>query len=217
MCTTENLSFRSAKLMFYREAVFLRAYLREGAKIYALYLQVGCSHLDWQVSSAAQIFNFLSPLFPAVAELTIDHREHSASSEAHDEADRTFWRDILRSFGNVRRLLVRDGLLKEFSRSLQVDGGESPLELLPVLTELSYPGSSDAGDGLTAFLDARRSAGRPVKLARRKRLLPPAMVRDELDWGTLPMAMILGSGSHTQFVRVIRASSGQRSHTPADS
>jgi hypothetical protein len=183
MGTTENLSFRSAKLMSHREAVFLRAYPQEGAKIYALYLQVGCSHLDWQVSSAAQIFNVLSPLFSSVAELTIDHREHSTSSEAHDEADRTFWRDILRSFGNVRRLLVRDGLVKEFSRSLQLDGGESPLELLPALTELSYPGSSDAGDGFTAFLDARRSAGRPVKLARRKRLLPPAVMRDE--WGTL--------------------------------
>jgi hypothetical protein len=120
-----------------------------------------------------------------VAELTIDRREHSTSSEAHDEADRTFRREILRSFGNVRRLLVRDGLVKEFSRSLQLDGG-SPLELLPVLTELAYPGSSYAGDGLTAFLDARRRAGRPVKLGRRKRLLPPAIVRDELDRGTLP-------------------------------
>jgi hypothetical protein len=186
MGTTENLSFRSAKLMFHREAVFLRGYPQEGAKIYALYLQVGCSHLDWQESSAAQIFNFLGPLFTSVAELTIDHRAHSASSEAHNEADRTFWREILRSFGNVRRLLVRDGLVKEFSRSLQLDGGESPLELLPVLTELAYPGSSDAGDGFTAFLDGRRSAGRPVKLARRKRLLPPAMVRDELDRRTLP-------------------------------
>jgi hypothetical protein len=95
MGTTENLSFRSAKLMFHREAVFLRAYPQEGAKIYVLYLQVGCNYLDWQVSSAAQIFNFLSPLFSAVlfsavAELTIDHRAHSTSSEAHDEADRTF-------------------------------------------------------------------------------------------------------------------------------
>jgi hypothetical protein len=186
MGTTENLSFRSAKLTSHREAVFLRAYPQERAKIYALYLQVCCSHLDWQVSSAAQIFNILSPLFSAVAELTIDHRAHSTSSETHDEADRRFWRDILRSFGNVRRLLVRDGLVKEFSRSLQLDAGESPLELLPALTELSYPRSSDAGDGFTGFLDARRSAGRPVKLARRKRLLPPAMVRDELDWETLP-------------------------------
>jgi hypothetical protein len=77
MGTTENLSFRSAKLMFHREAVFLRAYPQEGAKIYVLYLQVGCNYLNWQVSSAAQIFNFLSPLFSAVAELTVDHRAHS--------------------------------------------------------------------------------------------------------------------------------------------
>ncbi|KAI0290791.1 hypothetical protein BC826DRAFT_1025269, partial [Russula brevipes] len=46
MGTTEDLSFRSAKLMFHREAVFLRAYPHKGAKIYAPYLQVGCSHLD---------------------------------------------------------------------------------------------------------------------------------------------------------------------------
>ncbi|KAI0290770.1 hypothetical protein BC826DRAFT_523155 [Russula brevipes] len=115
MGTTENPSFRTAKLMSHREPVFLRAYPQEGAEIYALYLQVGCSHLDWQVSLAAQIFNVLSPLFFCVAELTINHREHSTSSKAHDEADRTFWRDILRSFGDVRRLLVRDGLVNEFS------------------------------------------------------------------------------------------------------
>ncbi|KAI0290773.1 hypothetical protein BC826DRAFT_1106253 [Russula brevipes] len=166
-------------------AAFLGAYPQEGTKIYALYLHVDCNHLDWQVSSAAQIFNVLSPLFSAVAELTIDHRAHSTSSEAHNEADRTFWRDILRSFGNVRRLLfVRDGLVKEFSRSLKLDAGKSPLEQFPALTEFSYPRSCDAGDGFTAFVDGRRSAGRPVKLARRKRLLPPAMMRDER--GTLP-------------------------------
>ncbi|KAI0286295.1 hypothetical protein BC826DRAFT_1108980 [Russula brevipes] len=141
MGTTENLSFRSAKLMFHREAVFLRAYPQEGAKIYALYLQVGCNHLDWQVSSAAQ----------NLQRRTVHRRRRTTKPTAH--------------FG--------------VGRSAMSGGTLVALELLPALTELSYPQSSDAGDGFTAFVDGRRSAGRPVKLARRKRLLPPAVIRDE--------------------------------------
>jgi hypothetical protein len=160
MGTTENLSFRSAKLVSHREAVFLRAYPQEGAKIYALYLQVGCNHLDWQVSSAAQIFNVLSPLFSAVRNSLL-----TTGRTVHRRRRRT-------------KPTARFGATF-FDRSAMSGGTLVALELLPALTELSYPQPSDAGDGFTAFVDGRRNAGRPVKLARRKLLLPPAVIRDE--------------------------------------
>jgi len=64
---------------------------------------------------------------------------------------------------------VRQGLIKEVSRSLLVDDGDSPTELLlHELKELLYA----AGDGvegwaeeeLTPFINARQNAGRPVTL-----------------------------------------------------
>ena len=44
-----------------------------------------------------------------------------------------------------------------------------PLDVLPELQELTYPGSGNAEslkDVLTSFIDARRNAGRPVTLTK---------------------------------------------------
>ena len=127
---------------------------------------VYCWHLDWQVSSVAQIFNSLSQIFSAVEHLTLEHEVHSRSSEEHNEVDRTEWRKLLRSFSNVKTLRIDDGLVEELSRCLRLDDGELPLELLPELQELTYSGSGDTGDAFTSFIDARQNAGRPVTLTR---------------------------------------------------
>ncbi|KAI0270368.1 hypothetical protein BGY98DRAFT_238183 [Russula aff. rugulosa BPL654] len=121
-----------------------------------------CWHLDWQVSSVAQIFNALSQIFSAVEHLTLTHKDNP-SFEERDE-DRTEWRKLLRSFSNVKTLCVRRGLVGALSRCLRLDDGEHPLELLPELQELIYPGSSEADDAFTQFINARRNAGRPVTL-----------------------------------------------------
>jgi hypothetical protein len=166
MDATENLRFDSAKFEFSRDSVYVGVCPREEAGMYALSMKVRCWHLDWQVSSVSQIFNSLGQIFSAVEHLTLEHKVHSLSSEIHNEVDRTEWRKFLKSFGNVKTLLVDDGLVKELSDSIQPDGGELPLELLPELQELRYSGSGDADDAFTAFIDARQNAGRPVTLVR---------------------------------------------------
>ena len=163
MHTTENLTFDRAKFEFFSNEVHVEVYPRE-TETYALSAYVPCWHLDWQVSSVAQIFNPLSQILSTVEHLTLEHTVHSRSSEEHNEVDRTEWRKLLRSFSNVKTLHIDDGLVKELSRSLRLDDGEAPLELLPELQELTYSGSGNGGDVFTSFIDARQNAGRPVAL-----------------------------------------------------
>ena len=130
------------------------------------YIEVTCGHIDWQVSSVAQIFNVLSPLFTSVVDLTLDYREHTSSSEWHNEVDRARWRELLGSFRNVKTLHVHDGLVGEVSRSLRLDG-EVPLELLPELNELICPQGSRDDRTFAAFIHEREAAGQPVKLVEK--------------------------------------------------
>ena len=126
----------------------------------AFSIVVYCQHLDQQVSSVAQIFNWSSQIFSAVGHLTLGRSVYSRSFDVRNKAGGTEWREFLRSFSNVKILNVDDGLVKEVSRCLQLDDGEL-LVLLPGLQELIYPGYSDTDDISTSFIDARRNAGRP--------------------------------------------------------
>ena len=165
--TTENLRFQSAKFEFSDENLDVEVYPHEEAEMYALSFTINCCHLDWQVSSAAQIFKELSPMFSAVEHLTFEHMEHSRSSEEHNEVDLTEWHKLLSSFRNVKTLRIAKGLVEELSRCLKFDDGELPLELLLELQELTYFGSGNSGDVFTSFSDARQDMGRPLTLIRR--------------------------------------------------
>ena len=166
MNTTENLRFSRAEFLFFGKRVDVEVYPHEEAKTFSLSIVVDCHHLDWQVSSVAQIFNALSQKFSAVEHLTFNHGVHSRSSEEHNEVDRAEWRKLLGSFRNVKTLRIRDGLVGEFSRCLRLDDGEPPLELLPELQELTYSGSGAVDDAFTQFIDARKNAGRTITLNR---------------------------------------------------
>jgi hypothetical protein len=101
MGRTENLRFDRARFYFLSERVQMELNPPEtNMPIDAFSIIVECWHLDWQVSSVAQIFNTLSPILSAVEHLTLMHRIHSRSSEEHNEVDRTEWRKLLRSFTN---------------------------------------------------------------------------------------------------------------------
>ena len=163
MTTTENLRFSSAKLVFYHEAVVVFVYSRVESRLATLYVDVTCGHLDWQVSSVAQIFNTLNPLFSEVADLTLGYREHTLSSEWHNQADRTRWRELLGSFRNVKTLRVHKGLVGELSRSLRLDG-EPPLDILPELRDIICPAGSIDDKTFTPFTHEREVIGRPVNL-----------------------------------------------------
>ena len=163
--TTENLRFKSATFRFSDEMVDVEVYPHEDAEIYALHIIVNCCHLDWQVSSAAQIFSALSPVFSAVEHLTFEHSEHYRSSEEHNEVDCTEWRKLFSSFRNVKTLRVAEGLVKELTRCLPLDDRELPLEMLPELQELTYSGSGNTSDAFTPFINARQNTSRPLTLA----------------------------------------------------
>jgi hypothetical protein len=166
MNAAENLRLRfgSAKFRFVWNGVDVTVYPREEAEKHGLIMTVFCWHLDWQVSSMAQIINSLSQVFSAVEHLTLEHDEHSQSSEEHNEVDRTEWRRLLRPFSNVKTLWIENGLVDDLSRCLQLEDGELPLEVLPELQELTYIGGDNIGDTFAPFVDARRNAGRPITL-----------------------------------------------------
>ena len=164
--TAENLRFKSAKIEFSDKDVDVEVYPDEEAEMFTLSIAVIGLHLDWQVSSAAQIFNSLSPAFSAVEHLTLEHMVHSQSSEEHNEADPIEWGKLLSSLRNVKTLRVARGLVVELSRCLELDDGELPSELLPELQELTYSGTGDTGDTFTSFIDSRQNAGRPITLIR---------------------------------------------------
>ena len=164
--TAENLRFDSAAFTFSGERVDTVVFLKAETKTFTIGIVVICWHLDWQVSSVAQVSNSLSQMFSAVDSLVLRHRVHSQSSEEHDEVDRTEWRKLLRPFRNVKTLWIDKGLDKDISRCLQSEDGELPLELLPELQELRCYREGDIGDAFASFIDARQNAGRPVIVAR---------------------------------------------------
>ena len=127
---------------------------------------VDCWHFDWQVSSVAQLSNALNQAFSAVEYLSLEHEVHSQSSKEHNEVDRIDWRNLLRSFSNVKTLRVDNGLAEDLSRCLRLEDGDLPLEILPELQELIYFGSRDTGDAFTSFINARQNSDRPVTLVR---------------------------------------------------
>jgi hypothetical protein len=161
--TSATLSFSTAQLTFNNDSVLFTA-PRGGQKYFPFMVRVMCRHLDWQVSSAAQILTSLQPFLSAVERLTFNHEEHSQSSEWQNEVDRTQWRQLLRPFSNLSTLYVKDELVERIAHSLQTDDGEPPLELLPTLRELGYSGGDDARDAFTPFIDERQVAGHPVNL-----------------------------------------------------
>ena len=164
--TAENLSFRNAVLTFSDKLVGAGVYPPGETKVFALSIVVKCWHLDWQVSSMAQISNSLSQIFSAVERLVLQHDVHSSSSEEHNEVDHTEWHELLRPFSNVKTLRIQKGLVKDISRCLQLAGEEQSLVVLPELHELTYFGSGDTRAAFTSFINARRKAGRPVALIR---------------------------------------------------
>jgi len=161
--TTENLRASSVRFLFRHKAVTVSMYLSVTALRHTLSIYVGCDHLDWQVSSMAQIFNVLGPLFSAVVNLTLDYKSHTLSSESHNQADPTQWRKLLGSFRNVETLRIHDGLVGELSHCLALDG-EPPSEILVELKTLVCPMGRRDDKTFATFVDDREVAGLPIEL-----------------------------------------------------
>jgi hypothetical protein len=167
--TAENLRFGTAVLTFSNELVGVGVTPHRETKAYVLGIVVGCCHLDWQVSSMAQITNSLSQIFSVVERLVLQHNVHSQSSEEHNKVDRTEWRKLLRPFRNVKSLRIDHGLVKDLSSCLELEDGELPFELFPELQVFGGYSGRDTGVEFTSFIDTRQNAGRPVSLVHAAR------------------------------------------------
>ena len=120
----------------------------------------------------AQISGTLGSAFSSISSierlyLRFGERESSSEGDNHVDIGLTQWRILLGSFSNVETLPIDDGLIKDLSLSLRWDGGEPPLDLLPLLKKLVYSASGDVDDALISFIYARQIAGHFVYLVRR--------------------------------------------------
>ncbi|KAI0255093.1 hypothetical protein BJV78DRAFT_1181221 [Lactifluus subvellereus] len=156
MSTSKNLRFSSVRLDFDTNVVILMAEHCGEREISLFRMRVRCRHLDWQVTSAMQIFNAFLPVLSVA---------HNLSSEQHNELDRIRWRELLRSFNNVKTLRVQNELVEKLARSLRSGDGEAPLELLPNLKELLYSGGGDVDGQFALFINEREATGHPLRLS----------------------------------------------------
>jgi hypothetical protein len=160
MLTTENFNLRAMELNFSGDRFFLRG---DVPSFSPFYIRIMSKHLDWQVSSAAQILIALEPVLPIVEGLMICHTEFGRrSSEWHNEVARTQWRELLRPFVNVKILRVQSEFVEELGRSLHSEGEEMTRDILSNLKELRFSGGSKNGDVFRPFIKQRRAVGYPV-------------------------------------------------------
>jgi len=167
MTTTEDLRFRSVKFLFSRSVVAMFAYPFVGATLPTFNIDNACPLLDRQVSSVAQIFSALSPIFSTVVELTLDYEAYVPLSSSWDNpTHRADWRKLLGSFRNVKTVRVHPNLVEVLASSLK-SYGESPLEVLPRLEELVCPKGSRSNETVAIFIREREVAGQSVTLIER--------------------------------------------------
>ena len=164
--TAKNIRSSSASIAFWAKGVVIMVYPHTGAKTYALSIDIIRGPLEWQIASASQVLNALKTVSSAVEYLTLYHGRPSIRLELEwqNEDQHTQWRELLRPFSNVKTIRVHVDLVTQLSRSLQIHDGESPMDLLPKLKELSYPAGANVGNAFTTFIDAREKAGHPVVL-----------------------------------------------------
>ena len=161
-----NFQVKTATLYFNEDYVRVMTFPRIGDELRNLDMELGGRHLDWQVVSAAQVFQALSLVFSAVEHLTINYYRHNVSSEWNNEANRTQWRELLGSFKKVKSFSMDGELIGQLSGALQVAEEESPIDLLPELQKLSYSAIGPSRNAFTQFTDSRKKAGRPLTVNR---------------------------------------------------
>jgi hypothetical protein len=162
MSTAENLWPNAITFSFHSQCVEVMAYHHEGARMYNLSVSLGTPILHLQVASAARVFRTLKTAFSAVEHLTLKYG--GSKSSLYTPPDRTQWRELLGSFVNAKTLFVNRWLVEQLARALRPGEGESPMDLLPELQELSCPVTPTSVKAFTPFIDAREEAGRPVTI-----------------------------------------------------
>jgi hypothetical protein len=163
--SASNFRSTTASLTFHENGVDWEGTPREGAIMSALSVSVDCRAHHRRVFWAAQMCGVLGPVSSTVVDLALFHEESVFWIPLYNHASRIQWREVLKSFNNVKTLSLSKAFLWELSLSLQVYDGESPMEVLPELKKLQCNASEDdVPDTFDEFLEARENAGFPVRL-----------------------------------------------------
>jgi hypothetical protein len=178
--TKEQLKYNCARLKFDTDLVSVGMYPPgwDDSEAEPFLVEVNCARFGPQVESIARVLAALGTAFSKVENLTLEYRCRGLSilETSPEELPRQRWRQIFRPFSNVKTLRFPNELVWVLSLSLHPEAGQSPMDLLPELKELSYspdrifkslPGSL-ASDQLAAFTYARQGAGHPVTLVCRE-------------------------------------------------
>ena len=97
-------------------------------------LRVSCEHLDWQLSSMAQICSKLSPFLSLIEDLLIDTTNLPTEQDDMDSAQ---WPELIRSFSGAKDFRLTGELATNVLQSLFQDGERTAM--LPSLRELCVP------------------------------------------------------------------------------
>ena len=112
--------------------------------------------LDQQIALAAQVCDRLASTLSTVQSLLLEYAEHPPQ---HCIDAR--WYEVLRHFDNVKTLRLAHCLVDDLGQLLRPDDEGKVLTLLPRLQEIVCYGPDE---GFSAFVEARRLAGRPVHI-----------------------------------------------------
>ena len=153
---------------FYADCVKLEANPHSIKVKCPLYMKIPCEYLPRLVAFTVPILHALTPFLSAVEKLWFTN---SISEDCiqwiqrNNELNRIQWRELLRSFGNVKALEVTTKFVEGFPRSLCSENGEPTLELLPHL-ERVHCDSAETREALMPFINERQALGHPVFLGR---------------------------------------------------
>ena len=164
--TVEVRWLKIVTITFFMDHATVYAFSR-GRPYHTLSIGLGSRHLDCQVARTVQVIQMLRAEFSVVEHLTLGYDRYSMSPEWNNEAGRKQWRELLSTFDNAKTLRIEYGLTGQLSRSLEPDEGESPMDLLPKLQELSYSAYQPSDDAFSRFIDSRQNAGRLVTVTHR--------------------------------------------------
>ncbi|KAH9030397.1 hypothetical protein EDB84DRAFT_1602833 [Lactarius hengduanensis] len=169
--TTTELRFRVAEMNFHRHSVTIdMVNLRPRRGDTTVFrLRAKGNQLDWQIASASRICRAIVPVLSVTDELIFSYRAHELFSDTRTKTFAHSGFKILGQFSGVKTLRVASGLAEELSfhlQSLQSEGEEPLLGLLPRLQQIEVPAWGNVADAFAAFIDSRRIAGHPVNLVR---------------------------------------------------
>jgi len=136
-------------------------------------LWISCKPLDWQVSSLAQVCSTSFPPLPTLERLNISiEKDQDSLLEWQGDMEDAQWLDLLHPFTSVKDLYLCKDSVAFIAPALQELSGETAIEVLPALQNLSLTGpqpSQPVKEAIGKFIAARQPSGCPVTVHDRGR------------------------------------------------